>query len=289
MKYITLIALVALTSCGRHTKTKYVQNPFDNSGNDARLGSLENRVGALESAVSANIQQISTNSSSIASLSAEVQAQAAHLTEEIARLDAAIAASNGSASEGLLQLSADMIVERDNLQAQLTVVSGTQASEKARLTSEVTRLEQLISSTDGQIRSDFTAARDSLQGQINAINGAVSQYVQYGTQAYNSITAQIGSLSSANGTLSSSVATLQSQMLGLTSGVRVTDVVDPCPAVASTGFKEYFYKLSDGTYSAYFEQNGNRFLTKLLVNQQYRTTDQRACYFSINSSGQITH
>lgn len=62
---------------------------------------------------------------------------------------------------------------------------------------------------------------------------------------------------------------------------RVIGVFDPCPSVSSNGFKESFFQMSSGKIVAYFEDGGKRFLTVLKTGTAYRTTDSRACTFTI--------
>jgi hypothetical protein len=45
---LILLSLLTLASCGKKTYTKNVENPFDNSGNEARLAELEARIAAVE-------------------------------------------------------------------------------------------------------------------------------------------------------------------------------------------------------------------------------------------------
>lgn len=238
MRNLVLVTLLTLVSCGGHDHvrrvTNNVANPFDNSENDARLGSLESRVSALEQSVALNISQIGLNSAYIVSLQSSFDSQIIAYNAELGQIQADIAA---------------------------------------------------LKVTD----ANSSEAMSDLQSQLDQVNTNIQSYVGQGYAAYNDIMGRINNLSSANTTLNSSVTTLQTQMVQLQSGVRVTDVVDPCPSVVSTGFKEYFFKLSDGKYIAYFEQNGNRFLTELLVNTAYQTTDSRHCNFTLNAQGQITH
>jgi hypothetical protein len=63
----------------------------------------------------------------------------------------------------------------------------------------------------------------------------------------------------------------------------VIELVDPCPSV-SAQFREVLVR-TDSSIFAYFEQGGQRFLTAL-VDGNYRTTDKRACNFTIRD-GQV--
>lgn len=60
----------------------------------------------------------------------------------------------------------------------------------------------------------------------------------------------------------------------------VIAVIDPCPTVNSiSGYKEMLFELDDGTVIAYFENGTRHFLTELLPDVTYQTTDDRACHF----------
>lgn len=52
---LILTSLILLTSCG---KTRYVENPYDNSDNEERFSDLENRINILESKIADNIAEI---------------------------------------------------------------------------------------------------------------------------------------------------------------------------------------------------------------------------------------
>ena len=58
----------------------------------------------------------------------------------------------------------------------------------------------------------------------------------------------------------------------------VVEFIDPCGD--GTGFDEVLMKTKSGKLIAYFESGSNRFLS-ILVDGNYRTTDQQACNFSV--------
>lgn len=62
MKLFIIPMLLVAVSCGKKTviKKQYIENPWDNSGNDARFLDLENRVSALESQINNNVTQLQT-------------------------------------------------------------------------------------------------------------------------------------------------------------------------------------------------------------------------------------
>lgn len=59
---------------------------------------------------------------------------------------------------------------------------------------------------------------------------------------------------------------------------RIIEVVFPCGY--TTGFSEVLFLTSKGTFLAYFEQGGNRYISTL-PNGSYRTTDGNNCNFTI--------
>jgi hypothetical protein len=73
MRNVYLISLaLLLVSCGKKSETKYIENPYDNSGNDARLNDLENRVAAVESSIQSGISTMNALNSSIMTLESEL-------------------------------------------------------------------------------------------------------------------------------------------------------------------------------------------------------------------------
>ena len=84
-----ILSLGLLVSCGSEhvTKTKYVENPFNNSENERRLTELEQKVSQLEGSISVNIAAISAleesgveTSEALEQLQSNVNSQLAQLT-----------------------------------------------------------------------------------------------------------------------------------------------------------------------------------------------------------------
>lgn len=62
---------------------------------------------------------------------------------------------------------------------------------------------------------------------------------------------------------------------------RVIGVFDPCPNFKVSSFTESVFQMKSGKFVAYFEDGGKRFLSVLKTGTTYRTTDSRACTFTI--------
>lgn len=170
---------------------------------------------------------------------------------------------------------------------------------QSQLSSEISFLLEQISLTNNAIlelqsqsanqglvseaqEQELAALRQELDNTKAALNQAITE----GGQAYSSIVNSINSLSNSNGTLQNSVNTLLSQMAQLQTNQHVVAVVDPCPTVTSTDYKEMLLKLGDGKLVAYFEDGGKRFLS-VLKPGSYQTTDRRACSFIVTNNNTI--
>ena len=64
------------------------------------------------------------------------------------------------------------------------------------------------------------------------------------------------------------------------------EVIELCPAIAGDGFHEYLLKINGALFGVYYD-TGRTFMTKLKAGN-YRTTDGRACYFSVGADGTVT-
>lgn len=98
--------------------------------------------------------------------------------------------------------------------------------------------------------------------------------------------AQITALSSQQIINTSDIAGLQSAISDLEDAQQrgVAEVIDPCGDNVGQ-FDEVIIKLHDGTFIAYFESGGKRFLS-VLDDGSYRTTDRQRCSFRI-SNGEL--
>lgn len=60
----------------------------------------------------------------------------------------------------------------------------------------------------------------------------------------------------------------------------VVQIINPCPSEKAT-YEEVILKLQNNKYIAFFDNGGERFLTKLEKDVVYQTTDSRECKFMI--------
>jgi len=91
----------------------------------------------------------------------------------------------------------------------------------------------------------------------------------------------------ADESLQSQIAVLQLQTAQLIANQTVVGFKDVCGDKSGI-IDEIMFKLADGRYVAYFESGGDRRLSVLPAGN-YRTTDGSNCYFTVNSSNQITN
>jgi DNA repair exonuclease SbcCD ATPase subunit len=221
LKSLILALVLVAVSCGPRKKVvTHIENPYDNSTNDSRLGNLEQRVNTLELQINNVINNLSTIDGKVDALETQLPQEIATLNSEILSLQSQIGAIPDNSGE-LTQLQSDL---------------------------------------------------SSLQSQLNSTLSA-------GQGAYNSIIAQINTLNAQSSTLNTTVSGLVSQLATLQSNNNVVAIFDPCPSVNAT-YKEMLFQMSDGTYVAYFENGGERFLT-VVPSGNYQTTDSRHCNFSI--------
>lgn len=58
-KLIAILPIIfLLQSCGQHTRDKYIENPFNNDANEARLRELESKVFDIEVRTNSNIESL---------------------------------------------------------------------------------------------------------------------------------------------------------------------------------------------------------------------------------------
>lgn len=113
-----LFVLTLLVSCGPKKITKYIENPYDNSGNDTRFLDLENRIADLETSVTSNINQISANSTSIISIQSQLGSEVQAIMEEIDELKTN-KADKEEMEQRLQELENDLIDIMDTNEAQI--------------------------------------------------------------------------------------------------------------------------------------------------------------------------
>jgi hypothetical protein len=80
---------------------------------------------------------------------------------------------------------------------------------------------------------------------------------------------------------------LQLQVAVLNGYKAIVAFEDPCGD--GPGYDEFLLRLSDGSVVAYFEQGNERFLTKLLPEVRYQTTDRQSCRFSVDIAGNLKY
>jgi septal ring factor EnvC (AmiA/AmiB activator) len=144
---------------------------------------------------------------------------------------------------------------------------------------------------DKSADEDQDKAIDALEQQVNNLNSTININIMQINSLYSAISVlqstnnnqdtQISALSTVLNNLQTTVNVHTTQIAALQTRESIVDFLD-CGGDQS-GFDEIVMRTSSGRMIAYFEQNGNRFLT-ILVPGNYRTTDQSSCPFTINNS-----
>jgi hypothetical protein len=92
-------------------------------------------------------------------------------------------------------------------------------------------------------------------------------------------------IKSNNASMQAQYESMLARIVELETNMPVLEIVDPCPTV-SAQFREVLVRTNDSIF-AYFEVGGQRFLS-VLEDGNYRTTDSRACNFSV-INGQVNN
>lgn len=79
-----------------------------------------------------------------------------------------------------------------------------------------------------------------------------------------------------------SIQELEASLAEAQTGLRVTDIIDPCGDYPGH-YDEVLLQLSDGSIVAYFKESGSREFLAVLGNGNFQTTDRQKCNFSIAS------
>ena len=151
-----------------------------------------------------------------------------------------------------------------------------QDAEIKQLKQQVAELRQTLDAKLSAI-SELTAVIYSLQ--MSAIDNQNEINLEF--------TNEIIALSGIVDELQQQATTATAQLAELSSGARVTAIIEPCGHVAGV-YNETLLRLSTGALVAYFEQGGNRFLTTFGAGS-YRTTDSKGCNFTVNSIGKVCY
>lgn len=160
MKSSLLIAvlLIALPACAPKKKVKYVENPYDNSGNDARFADIEQRLSWLESSAASTIAQLSVNSASIVNLQSQLSSEVLSLQADITLVQSQIAAIPNNSQQlqdlqdRLLQLEQDFSAALEDggeayadILAKIAAIKGSNTTLQSSVNSLIAQMEQLQS------------------------------------------------------------------------------------------------------------------------------------------------
>ncbi len=119
-----------------------------------------------------------------------------------------------------------------------------------------------ISDSVAELRVDMEAGDDSLQGQINTLNGIINS-------------------------LQDDMDEVQEDLTEVSTGQNIVRHIDPC-GDQSGHYDEILMVTQEGTVIAYFEVGNKRFLSELIPNTLYQTTDNQTCRFMVTEDGELT-
>ena len=147
-------------------------------------------------------------------------------------------------------------------------------------------LESLQSQID-----ELVAANEILQESLAGLGVTLTtlQTIIAGSvtmEQYDALQVQINSLNASIDNLQEQSNVNTVRLVELESQDTVVQYYDPCGD--GPGYDEILMTTKSGKLVAYFESGSKRFLT-ILGPGSYITTDQSACFFTIDSSGQITN
>ena len=127
---------------------------------------------------------------------------------------------------------------------------------------------------------DFLDAQIAALEEVDADHQAeIQSLITQGTNAYNAL---MDDITEAQADVNNAL----SQLAVLNGYDNVVAFIDPCPTVPTTGYREVLMKTSSGKLVAYFESGSQRHLSPL-VNGVFRSTDSRACNFTVQNGNVI--
>lgn len=163
--------------------------------------------------------------------------------------------------------------DMDNLEERVTTTEVKISDLENKVSANLSSISNLAISADSS-SEEIAALNEALAQSNEETSGAILALITQHSANYNSLNAIIETLQGQTTSLLAKQASLELED-------RVVGIFDPCPTVSSTKFKESFFEMSSGKLVAYFEDGNKRFLTVLKTGTSYRTTDSRACLFTL--------
>lgn len=142
-------------------------------------------------------------------------------------------------------------------------------------------VEGLVIKAPQELTKKALGLKDDNDSELEDRVSALEQEVSQINTVLDSLQSQIDDGESDQDTVEQLVALNQSRLAALETSSRIAEIIDPCgddPA----NFDEVVLKTASGSFLAYFEQGGRRFLSEL-PDGNYRTTDRQRCRFSIDN------
>lgn len=161
----------------------------------------------------------------------------------------------------------------DNANARTDELETRLAYLEARASTNVESIDNLNTSLE-VVNSDLSALSEQLEQSDAAQAEALTEAISEAQSHSNSLLAMIESLQEQTTELLAKQAVFELED-------RIVSIIDPCPSVSSTDYKESLFQFSSGKVVAFFEDGGKRFLTVLKTGTTYKTTDRRNCVFTL--------
>lgn len=159
----------------------------------------------------------------------------------------------------------------------ITALELAHANETAILSAKIIALEQLLTQVD---LNNF-----SLVEELEATKANFQDQLTYIITHQNNQEAEIEELGQLIGILQNNANETAAKIANLQMSSNVIEYIDVCGN--GPGYDEVVLKLENGTFVAYFEDKGKRFLT-VLEPGKYRTTDNTNCEFFVLNTGTIS-
>lgn len=160
-----------------------------------------------------------------------------------------------------------------------------------------TDIEQRLNSLESSVAANVSAINglsSSLVVQQNSIIALQEELEQADSELAETLQVLIDTGTAAYNSLSSSIDSIQSQLNGQVAQIAVlngynniAEYLNPCGD--GPGYDEVLIRMSNGKVVAYFESGNNRFLSELVPNTLYSTTDSQHCHFKVDIAGNLVY
>ncbi len=183
--------------------------------------------------------------------------------------------------DAMLQLIKKLSTEIESVDSKVDINNNSLVASLQEQYDELIQIIEQGDSTNEALIIETNRKLRDLKRKVNRIKRRLSYYRTVLRGFYR----RVSNLEENQELIEDLVAQNQARLLALESNQNIVEIVDPCGNNVGY-FDEVLLKLQDGTYVAYFESNGDRFLT-ILEDGFYRTTDNQNCRFEIRNGDLI--